>query len=185
MATNAHRLLTRVFACLTGNNIRSVLSHQLVVISTQLSSTLRAAVISDQFSLINSHATLDLVWPGLKLLTERFVVYFLCGVHLCSPNWRWLSRSIKRCWRHKSWMEGTKCHRHPSVIFWNKYQLSIYITFYYFSNLFTVQMDSAYSVPESWQSGGQSFTYTVTLPVPITSQVMNQDLANLYPILLS
>ena len=45
-------------------------------------------------------------------------------------------------------------------------------------------MDSAYSVPESWQSGGQSFTYTVTLPVPITSQVMNQDLANLFPILL-
>ncbi|CAB3976881.1 cilia- and flagella-associated 70-like [Paramuricea clavata] len=41
------------------------------------------------------------------------------------------------------------------------------------SNLFTVQMDSAYSVPESWQSGGQSFTYTVTLPVPITSQKEN------------
>lgn len=32
-------------------------------------------------------------------------------------------------------------------------------------------MDSAYSVPESWQSGGQSFTYTITLPVPITLQV--------------
>ena len=40
------------------------------------------------------------------------------------------------------------------------------------SNLFTVQLDSAYSVPESWQSGAQ-FTYTITLPVPITSQKEN------------
>lgn len=40
------------------------------------------------------------------------------------------------------------------------------------SNLLSVHVDSAFSVPDSWQiQMAQQFNYTVSLPVPISSEV--------------
>ena len=40
------------------------------------------------------------------------------------------------------------------------------------SNLLSVHVDSAFSVPEAWQiQMAQQFNYTVSLPVPLSNEV--------------
>ena len=47
-----------------------------------------------------------------------------------------------------------------------------YISCFFDSNLLSVHVDSAFSVPDSWQiQMAQQFNYTASLPVPISSEV--------------
>ena len=45
------------------------------------------------------------------------------------------------------------------------------------SNLLSVHLDSAFSVPDSWQiQMAQQFNYTASLPVPISTEVRSSHL---------
>lgn len=40
------------------------------------------------------------------------------------------------------------------------------------SNLLTVRLGSAYSLPDSWSLNGPQYNYTVGLPIPATAEVI-------------
>lgn len=46
-------------------------------------------------------------------------------------------------------------------------------------NLLTITAESAYSVPEAWNPSGTQYMYNITLPMPLTSEVIGNSLFSL------